>query len=142
MWYIQPPVLTYTYRWLHKVCYISCSKPVSKHYHINIRWNATQPKQTSLKCIYQITSVKWNGLKESSCHLFIWSLVLFLLMPMGNWLILFSWRIYCSINLLASAELLLLIYTAVRGESNLEFTAEDLYQIKHSESTGRAPCED
>lgn len=58
-------------------------------------------------------------------------------MPMGNPVILFSWWIYCSINSLASAELLLLIYTVVRGESNLEFTAEDLYWIKHSECTGK-----
>lgn len=110
-----------------KVCYISCSKPVSKHYNINIRWNVTQSKQTSLKCICQITFVTWIGLKEASCHLFVWSLVLFLLMPMGNWLILFSWWTYCSIDLLASAELVLLIYTVVRGEWNLEFTTEDLY---------------
>lgn len=67
--------------------------------------------------------------------------MLFLLMPMGNQVILFSWWIYCSINSLASAELLLLIYTVVGGESNLEFTAEDLYRIKHSERTGKeGPC--
>lgn len=86
-----------------KVSYISCSKPVPKNYHINVRWNTTKLKRASLKCIYQITFANWNGLKEASCHLFIWSLVFFLLMSMGNWVIILSCWIYRSINPLASS---------------------------------------
>lgn len=68
------------------------------NYHTNIRWNTTQLKRASLKCIYQISFANWNGLKEASGHLFTWSLAFFLLMSMGNCVIPHSHWIYCSIN--------------------------------------------
>lgn len=87
--------------------HVSCSKRVCGNYHINIRWKWHLERE-SLKYIYQITSAKWNWLREvfavclhttGVCSFLHW-------MSTGDWSIVQSDWIYTRVTPME----LLLIY--------------------------------